>query len=60
MDRATKETTMKGNQKSKTACAHCGDKSAHLVGRDCGTWGRPVYLCAECKATHPELIPAAL
>ncbi len=31
-------------------CHHCGSKHDLTIWRECGTWGRKMATCGECKA----------
>jgi hypothetical protein len=38
----------------KARCQKCNSKTdkATVIGRECGTWGREIRLCAECAANR--------
>lgn len=42
----TKGTSMKA---TNTKCHKCGSKEDLIQFRECGTWGRPLAVCQQCK-----------
>ena len=41
-----------GMKSKKTKCHKCGCSDNLTVKRDCGTWGREIATCNECKTNE--------